>query len=193
MVEGTARPSRLCRTALAALFGLAAAGTSAQPVTFVITGTAHKGEISDNLHGSATDPVPFEVTFTAEIEQAEVVPQGTVIRLPSAPEARFVETGYMLSAKSLDAFSLFFGSRRDIFSGTDVIADPETGAAIFLTGSLLKPTNVNLVLASAKSGYLEIGVPACDTSCRLEGGLVLDQAGPFGTLTVTRITTTPVR
>jgi hypothetical protein len=192
-VQGTAILSSLCRRALTVLFGLTAAGTSAQQVTFVITGTAYKGEISDNLYGSTIDPAPFEVTFTAEIEQAEVVPRGTMVRLPSAPHAQFLETGYMLPAKSLDSFSFVFGSHRDIFSRTDVIADPETGGAIFLTGSLMKPTGVNLVLASAKSGYLEIGVPACDTSCRLEGGLVLDSDGPFGTLAVAQVITKPAR
>lgn len=176
---------------VAALICSAPATSIAHPVTYRVTGTAHKGELSDNLYGSASDPVGFEVTFTAEIEQARVVPPRTKVRLPNTPEARFPETGYLLPSTAVSSFSFSLASGAATFSQSNIVADPDTGGVIFLTGSLARPSSIHMILANARSGFLQIGVPDCSRTCRLQGGVVLDSAGPFGTLEINQITPTP--
>jgi hypothetical protein len=68
-----------------------------------------------------------------------------------------------------------------------LIGDPSSPGAIFLTGSLHKPTAVHILLASSHGGYLEIGLPDCNRTCRLKDGIVLDQAGPFGRVSSVQI------
>lgn len=186
-------PRIACNLLFVAPICTAPAISIAHPVTYRVTGTAHKGEISDNLYGSSSDPVAFEVTFTAEIEQAQVVPPGTKVSLPNAPEAQFTETGYLLPAASLSSFSFSLASGMAPFSLSNVITDPGTGGVVFLTGSLRQPTSINMTLANAASGILQIGIPNCSRTCSLQGGLVLDSGGPFGTLAVDQITAMPRR
>jgi hypothetical protein len=122
-------PRIACNLLLVAPICSAPAISAAHPVTYPVTGTAHKGDISDNFYRSAGDPVAFEVTFTAEIDQAQVVPPGTKVSLPNAPEAHFTGAGYLLPAASLSSFSFLIASGTATFALGNVVADPDTPAA----------------------------------------------------------------
>ncbi len=170
---------------------LASCPAAAEVLVYRITGTLQKDAMSDRLFGAATDRVRFEIHLEADTSLASRVPAGTMTSLPNFPRVTFAEDGFAFPRAALKSLSFRLSSGEASFSTSDVIADPSVPGAIFLTGTLSKPTRVNLLLANAASGYFEIGMAKCTSSCRLEGGIVLDQAGPFGTIEEPVVTVAP--
>jgi hypothetical protein len=167
---------------LGAVLLVSSAGSSAAIVKYRVTGEIVKNPASDPIFGSVHGNLKFEVRFEVDTSQATVVPAGSQTALPSFPAVVLPENGFVLPRTALRSFEFRSPRTTALFFKEDVIASEVTGGIIFLTGTLDRPTGLNLVLASAVSGYLEIGTLECADRCKLEGGLVLDRAGPFGTI-----------
>jgi hypothetical protein len=151
-------------------------------VEYRVSGTFVKAPLSDNLFNSKTGRVAFDIRFTADTNLAVRVPAGTTTSLPSFPEVVLPQDGFLLPAAAVRSFAFRAAGTTADFTGRDLIANDSTGGSIFLTGALDRPTGINIMLASGSSGYLEMGILECAPTCALQGGLVLDRAGPFGTI-----------
>jgi hypothetical protein len=154
----------------------------AEPVTYQVSGILNKDAGSDRIYGAARDRIELQIAFEADVSSAIPVEAGTATNLPNFPAAKFAENGFHLPKTGVRSltFSLSSGTAR--FTVADLIGDPSSPGAVFLTGSLQKPTAIHILLASAQHGYIEIGIPDCSDTCRLKDGIVLDQAGPFGSI-----------
>jgi hypothetical protein len=159
---------------------LTSARAGAETVAYRVSGALDKDAISDPLYGAASDRVLFRIDIEADSSSVVPVEAGTPTNLPNVSGAKFTENGFHFprAAVSFMSFQLSSGTGR--FSLADLIGDPSSPGAIFITGSLRKPTAVHLLLANAQSGHFETGVPECAGTCRLKDGIVLDAAGPFG-------------
>jgi hypothetical protein len=170
------------RMLFGALLLASSAGTSAAIVQYQVTGEIVKDPASDPIFGSVHANLKFEVRFKVDMSQATLVPAGSKTNLPSFPAVVLPQNGFVLPRAALRSFEFRSPGATAIFSKEDVIADEVTGGVIFLTGTLDRPTGLNIVLANAFSGYLEVGTLECADRCELKDGLVLDRAGPFGTI-----------
>ena len=155
---------------------------AAKVVAYEITGTLQKGTISDPLFGATTEPPGFEIQFEADTSLAVPVPARTATSLPNAPEIAFEDDAFFFPSSAVKSLSFRLTSGAARFSIVDLITDPSIAGVILITGTFDHPSAVNLQLANSQSGYFQIGLPECASTCRLKGGLVLDQAGPFGTI-----------
>jgi hypothetical protein len=155
---------------------------AAKIVAYEITGTLQKDAISDPLFGAATEPPSFEIRFEADTSLAVPIPARTATSLPNAPKIAFAEDAFFLPSSAVKSFSFRLNSGAARFSKADLITDPTIPGVILVTGTFDHPSAVNLLLANSQSGYFQIGLPQCPSTCGLQGGLVLDQAGPFGTI-----------
>lgn len=166
---------------------LCASAAKAETITYHVSGILNRDALSDRIYGAATDRVKFEITFEADVSHAIPVKAGTPTNLPNFPAVKFAENGFHLPRDGVRnlTFSLSSGTAR--FALADLIGDPSSPGAIFLTGSLDNPTAIHILLANSQHGYIEIGIPDCPGTCKLKDGIVLDQAGPFGRVSNTRI------
>jgi hypothetical protein len=160
---------------------------SGQLVEYELVGTAHKDPLSDNLYGSDTDPIHFTLKFNFDASEAQAVAAGTVVNLPNHPTVTFTRQGHRIRRDQLSALDLSVGPGAGKFRLEDVAANSEEESAVFVLGPVLAPEAINIILGNEQFGYLEIGIPHCDGVCVLKGGLILDSAGPFGTINVARI------
>jgi hypothetical protein len=169
---------------LAALVAMAFAGSGvrAEHIEYRISGLIQKEPISDRLFGSSSDRVRFEIDVVADMRQAIAVPAGVKTTLPSFDNVVLQENGLLLPAPALQSLAFRLSSGSASFGLADVIANPATGGSVFLTGTATRPTGINILLANSASGQFEAGIVQCKSACVLKGGLVLDAAGPFGTI-----------
>jgi hypothetical protein len=170
------------RLLFGALLLAGSAGSSAAIVEYQVTGEIVKDLASDRVFGSAHSNLKFEVRFKVDTSQATLVPAGSQTTLPSFSKVVLPENGFVFPRTALRSFEFRSARATALFSKDDVIASEVTGGVVFLTGTIDRPTGLNIVLANAVSGYLEIGTLECRDRCELRGGLVLDRAGPFGTI-----------
>jgi hypothetical protein len=182
------RPMRYLSPLLVSL-SLVGTSPSAAVVEYRVSGTLVKQPLSDNLFNSSTARAEFEVRFTADTALAVKVPAGTRTSLPSFGDVVLPQDGFVLPAKALKSFAFRAAGTGAQFSVRDVIANDLNGGSIFLTGALNRPSGINILLANGVSGYVEIGILECTPECALRGGLVLDRAGPFGTIELRTIET----
>ena len=175
---------RVKSSLLAALLAVALASSvaRAERVEYRIAGVIHKDAMSDRLFGSSSDRVRFEIDLVADLREATSVPAGVKTSLPSFEDVILGENGVLLPRSALRSLSFRLSSGSATFGLADVIANPATGASVFLTGTATRPTGINIVLANSASGQFEAGIVQCISACALTGGLVLDAAGPFGTI-----------
>jgi hypothetical protein len=155
---------------------------AAEVLAYRISGTLQKGAISDPLFGAVTERVGFEILFEADTSLVVPVAARTTTNLHESQKVKFAEDGFFLPSRAVKSLTFRLSSGDARFSLADLSADPSAPGAIFVTGTLDNPSAVNLLLANAQSGYFQVGLPECASTCRLNGGLVLDQAGPFGTI-----------
>ena len=155
----------------------------AQHVTYEVSGVLEKDVISDRIYGATSDAVAFQITFEADVSSVIPVAPGTPTDLPNFPGVKFAEAGFHLPRDAVKSLTFHLATGVAHFALADLIGDPSSPGAIFLTGELHRPTAVHILLASSGSGYLEIGLPDCTRKCRLKDGIALDQAGPFGLVT----------
>jgi hypothetical protein len=170
------------RALASAMLLLAAPDAAAQIVEYRVSGTMVKEPLSDNLFNSKSSRVAFDIRFTADTARAIKVPAGTRTSLPSFPDVVLPHESFLLPATAVTSFAFRAAGVDASFSSRDVIANDSTGASILLTGSLDRPTGINLMLANGVSGYVEFGILECAPRCAFRGGIVLDRAGPFGTI-----------
>lgn len=175
------RPSYL-RPLAGAILVLACRESPAAIVEYRIAGVLVKDPISDNLFAGKTARVPFEIRITADTDEAARVAAGTRTSLPGLPNVVLRQDGFALPATALKSFAFRAPGTDAAFGIRDVIADETTSASIFLTGDVEKPTGANILLANGVSGYFQLGIVDCTAACELTGGIVLDRAGPFGTI-----------
>ena len=168
----------ICGLALA----LSSSGVPAEVLTYRVTGVLNKDRISDPIYGASADNVVFEIRFEADASSVLRVPAGTTTSLPNFPALKFSENGFHFPRSALRSFSFRLSSGNAHFSLADVIGDPSSAGVIFVTGTLRQPTAAHILLANSQSGYFELGLADCALTCRLKGGIVLDQAGPFGNI-----------
>ena len=169
---------------LAALVAMAFAGSvaRAERLEYRIAGVIQKEAMSDRLFGSSSDRVRFDIDLVADLREATSVPAGVKTSLPSFEDVVLGENGVLLPPSALRSLSFRLSSGSATFGLADVISNPATGGAVFLTGTATSPTGINIVLANSASGQFEAGIVQCRSACMLKGGLVLDAAGPFGTI-----------
>jgi hypothetical protein len=184
------------RTAQAWAFGLvlSSSAADAQSVAYRVSGTIIRDPISDRIYGAHSDTIGFDVEFEADASATIPVPAGLPTNLPNFPAARFSEDGFHLPRSAVKSLSFRLSNGTAKFLLADLIGDPSSPGAVFITGSLSKPTSVHILLASSEDGYFEVGLANCVRTCRLTGGIVMDPAGPFGKITdVTLNVTKPLQ
>jgi hypothetical protein len=186
---------RALRPTLGLMLAVSASASPAAIVEYRVSGTMVKEPLSDNLFNARTARVPFDIRFTADTAEAVQVPAGRRTSLPNFPQVVLPQDGFILPAGSLHSFAFRAAGTNASFSRSDVIADEATGGAVFIAGPLERPTAISLLLANGISGTFQIGIPECARTCALKGGLVLDRAGPFGSVEIKSITarTQPTR
>jgi hypothetical protein len=166
--------------ACAFAFALTGAPATAETVAYRVSGALKKDVASDPIYGATSDPVLFQIDFEADASSVVRVPAGTLTNLPNVPGVKFTENGFHFPLKAVSFMSFRLSSGSGTFSRADLIGDPSSPGAIFVTGSLSKPTAAHLMLANSESGTFETSLPKCAPTCRLKDGLVVDAAGPFG-------------
>jgi hypothetical protein len=164
----------------------ASSQATAQQVSYEITARAHKDASSDKLYASEADSILFQIMFTLDTTQAKLIQAGSAVNLPNHADVAFAQEGHLVPWSALSAFSFVARSGSASFKIEDVIANPETSMAVIFIGPLAS-AGINIVLANEQSGYLEIGIPDCEKVCELENGIIIDSAGPFGTIEVDEI------
>jgi hypothetical protein len=158
-------------------------------IEYLLVGQLVKDPTSDNLFNSKQERIAFKIRIRADPRFAIRVPAGTPTSIPNFAKLKFREDAYRLPPEALTLFMFEAPGSNAVFSRKDVIADESTGATVVLTGSLTQPSGATLLLANGVSGIVQVGIPECERTCDLKGGLVLDRAGPFGTITGTKVQT----
>jgi hypothetical protein len=164
-----------------------ASAAHAEPVTYQVSGILNRDADSDLIYGAATDSIKIQITLEADVSSAIPVEAGTTTNLPNFPAAKFAENGFHLRRDAVRSLTFSLSSGTASFTLADLIGDPSSPGAIFMTGTLQNPTAIHMLLANSQHGYIEIGVPDCTDTCRLQDGIVLDQAGPFGRISTISI------
>ncbi len=180
-----------CRLMLGVAAGLSTSPLAAEILHYKVQGLIQKDAISDPVF-QATEATPqFLISFAVDESLVLRVPSGTITSLPNFPQVLFGEDGFQVPAAALRLFSFRLSSGNARFGLEDVIGDPSSPGVIFVTGTLRRPTAIHVLLGNSRRGIFEVGIPECTPRCRLTGGVVIDQAGPFGRLSTSVIELAP--